>query len=277
AGPRLDGGAPRAGPDDQPGSVRHGRARLRPAHDRRRRPTDVRGEAGRPEPGPVTAAVVLGVRQLRSWRRAVGTATGIRAFCPHPDPPPCRGALPMTEQTADQSAPFADLARFMALPRLGGLTLAPDGSRLVTAVSQPGPDGKKYQSALWEIDPAGQREPRRLTRSGKGEARPMFAPDGSLLFTSARPDPAATEQDEDAAARLWLLPPGGEARVVATRPGGVGVVAVARGSGELAFLSDVTPGATSAEEDAAARKARKDAGVSGILHERYPVRFWDHD
>ena len=45
----------------------------------------------------------------------------------------------------------------MALPRLGGLAISPDGARLVTAVSEPGPDGKKYQSALWEIDPSGQR------------------------------------------------------------------------------------------------------------------------
>jgi dipeptidyl aminopeptidase/acylaminoacyl peptidase len=183
----------------------------------------------------------------------------------------------MTEQTAGSPDTFADLARYMATPRLGGLALSPDGTRLVTAVSQPGPDGKKYRSALWEIDPAGGREPRRLTRSGKGEAQPVFTPDGALLFVSARPDPTAKEQDEDAPPAVWLLPPGGEARVVAVRPGGVGTLAVARASGDLAVLSEVLPGATSAEEDGAARKARKDAGVSAILHERYPVRCWDRD
>ena len=183
----------------------------------------------------------------------------------------------MTEQTADQSAAFTDLARFMALRRLAGLAISPDGSRLVTSVAEPGPDRKKYQSALWEVDPAGRREPRRLTRSARGESQPVFAPDGSLLFTSARPDPAAKDHDEDEPAALWLLPVAGEARVVAIRPGGIGRVAVAEAAGDLAFLSGVTPGATSAEDDAAARKARKDAGVSAILHERYPVRHWDHD
>jgi len=183
----------------------------------------------------------------------------------------------MTEQTADHSAAFTDLARYMALPRLSGLAVSPDGNRLVTSVSEPGPDGKKYQSALWEIDPAGQREPRRLTRSAQGEAQPVFAPDGSLLFTSARPDPSAREHDDDEPAALWMLPVVGEARVVATRPGGIGTVAVAKDSGDMAFLSEVMPGAASAADDSAARQARKDAGVSGILHERYPVRCWDHD
>ncbi len=155
----------------------------------------------------------------------------------------------MTEQTADHSAAFTDLARYMALPRLSGLAVSPDGNRLVTSVSEPGPDGKKYQSALWEIDPAGQREPRRLTRSAQGEAQPVFAPDGSLLFTSARPDPSAREHDDDEPAALWMLPVVGEARVVATRPGGIGTVAVAKDSGDMAFLSEVMPGAASAADD----------------------------
>jgi dipeptidyl aminopeptidase/acylaminoacyl peptidase len=183
----------------------------------------------------------------------------------------------MTEQTTDRAGVFADLARYMALPRLSGLAISPDGSRLVTAVSEPGPDGKKYQASLWELDPAGEREPRRLTRSARGESQAVFAPDGSLLFTSRRPDPQATDAAEDDPPALWVLPAGGEARQVAARPGGIGTVAVARDAGDLAFLSDVTAGAATAEDDAEARKRRKDAGVSAILHERYPVRYWDHD
>ncbi len=36
-------------------------------------------------------------------------------------------------------------------------------------------------------------------------------------------------------------------------------------------------GTSGAEEDAAKRKARTEAGVNAILHESGPVRFWDHD
>ena len=86
--------------------------------------------------------------------------------------------------------PF-DFDHFVALPRLSGLRLSPDGSRLVVAVATPGPDGKELRTALWQVDPSGQAAARRLTRSAVGESNAAFLPDGSLLFTSARPDPDA--------------------------------------------------------------------------------------
>ena len=87
------------------------------------------------------------------------------------------------------SQPTFDLDLYLTLPRVAGLVLAPDGGRLVTSVASPGPDGKRFTSALWELDPAGQAPPRRLTRSAPGEAGAAFLPDGSVLFTSARDDP----------------------------------------------------------------------------------------
>jgi len=51
--------------------------------------------------------------------------------------------------------PFDDLDDYVSVPRLSGLTLSPDGSRLVTAVSTRSADRKKYVSALWELDPDG--------------------------------------------------------------------------------------------------------------------------
>lgn len=169
-----------------------------------------------------------------------------------------------------------DLAEYIGLRRVNGLILAPDGSRLIAPVSELKPDGASFRTALWEIDPAGEAEPRRLTRSAAGESAPAFLPDGSLLFTSARPDPDTADSTD--APALWLLPAGaGEARCVAERPGGFGAVAVARDTGTVAYTSEVHPGAADAEADARARKARKDAGVSAILHEAAPVRSWDRD
>jgi dipeptidyl aminopeptidase/acylaminoacyl peptidase len=81
-----------------------------------------------------------------------------------------------------------DLDTFLTLPRVSGLALSPDGSRLVTSVSTVASDGTKFQSALSQFDPAGEAAPRRLTRSAKGETGAAFLPDGSLVFTSARPD-----------------------------------------------------------------------------------------
>jgi hypothetical protein len=59
--------------------------------------------------------------------------------------------------TADgAAAPTFDLDQYLSLPRVAGLVLSPDGGRLVTSVATPGPDGMKFTSALWELDPAGR-------------------------------------------------------------------------------------------------------------------------
>jgi dipeptidyl aminopeptidase/acylaminoacyl peptidase len=182
-----------------------------------------------------------------------------------------------TAATTGPATPFHDLDTYLGLPRLGGLRLSPDGTRLVTAVSTLDPERNRYVTALWEVDPSGDRPARRLTRSAKGEGGAAFLPDGSLLFVSARPDPETKVQD-DAPAALWLLPAGGgEAAVVSSRPGGVGGVVAAAGCRRVVVGSATMPGAVTAADDQARRTARKDRKVTAILHESYPIRFWDHD
>jgi dipeptidyl aminopeptidase/acylaminoacyl peptidase len=208
-------------------------------------------------------------------------------------------------ESGETTTSFHDLADYVAIPRVTALRLSPDGSWLAAAVQTLGGDGKKYLTSLWRIDTAGG-PPRRLTRSAEGEASPRFLPDGSLLFTSKRPDPGAGQARQDGSAAdvtaLWLLPPGGgEARVVAALPGGVTAAEVAAGSGAVVLASPVLPAAgqgrtggqenppsgvspedrlpgdNTAADDARLRKERGDAGVTAILHESAPVRYWDHD
>ena len=174
--------------------------------------------------------------------------------------------------------PFHDLDDYIGLPRVSGLTLSPDGTRLVTAVSTLGPKRTRYVTALWEVDPAGGRPARRLTRSAAGESGAAFTSTGDLVFTSARPDPDK-EKDDDATAALWLLPAdGGEARLLASRTAALSRVRTAADAPVLLVSADVLP---SAGGDAAAderlRAARKEAKVDAILHDGYPVRYWDHD
>jgi len=188
------------------------------------------------------------------------------------------GDDPAGSGSTTPETPFTSLDDYLALRRLGGLALSPDGIRLATTVAERTPDGKRFSTSLWEVDPGGQRPPRRLTRSAPGEAHPAFLPDGRLLFSSRRPDTEA-KPDEDSEDRtaLWLLPEAGEARQVARRGGDVGDMAVARESGHVAFTGSTLPGADTVEDDEKRRQARKDAGVTAILHERHPVRYWDHD
>jgi len=82
----------------------------------------------------------------------------------------------------------------------------------VTAVAVPAPDGRRFVSSLWELDPGGVAEPRRITRSQAGEALAGFTAGGALLFISSRRDPDVTPDGDGADGEpggLWSLPPGG--------------------------------------------------------------------
>jgi len=176
------------------------------------------------------------------------------------------------------ATPFSDLDAYLALRRLGTIALSSDGARLVATAHDLDGKATGYVSALWEVDVHGVEPATRLTRSAKGESNPVFAPDGSLWFTSGRPAPPTGDDDDDERPALWRLPAGsGEAARVATRAGGVSSVTVARTSGAVVVGADVLPGSTDDADDAARRKARKDKKVTAILHDASPVRYWDHD
>ena len=178
------------------------------------------------------------------------------------------------------ATPFHDLDAYLALPRIGGLALSPDGTRLATIVSTLDPTATRYVNAVWELDPEGERPAHRVTRSAKGESGIAYAPSNDLYFLSSRPDPDAKESDETAA--LWVVPAvGGEARSVLARPGGIDGVRVAASSGDVFVTAGLLPSADQAADpearDAELRGLRKDKKVAAILHTSSPVRFWDHD
>jgi len=166
----------------------------------------------------------------------------------------------------------------LRLPRLSGLRLSPDGSRLVVAVGGVAPDGKKMATAIWGVDPADAVPARRLTRSVAGESPSVaFLPDGTLLFESARPDPDAKPDPDKTINALWALPPdGGEARLLLAPEGGLCGFAAARGSAAIVFGASVQRGSSDLAGDAERSKARTDAGVEALLFDDYPIRHWDH-
>ena len=179
--------------------------------------------------------------------------------------------------TPSPSTPFASPADFIALPRVEAVALSPDGETAVLTVAALKKDGTGYERALWSIPAHGGGAPRRLTRSAKGEAGAAFTASGDILFVSARPD---SEGDADGeSGQLWLLPgAGGEARPVTRLAGGVdGIAATADASDRVVVAASLLPGARSLEAEAALRAKRKEKKVSAILHETYPVRYWDHD
>jgi dipeptidyl aminopeptidase/acylaminoacyl peptidase len=177
----------------------------------------------------------------------------------------------------DTPTPFSELDDLIAIPRLGGLVLSPDGRRAVLTVTTLDTARTGYRHALWVVPAAGGGVPQRLTRSARSEAGAAFTADGDLLFVSSRPD--ADDADAKEAAQLWILPAaGGEARAITRLAGGVdGIAAVARDASTVVVQAPLLPGSGSLEADAVARRKRADLQVNAILHESYPVRYWDHD
>ena len=208
--------------------------------------------------------------------------------------------------------PFDDLDQYLALPRLTGLRLAPDGTWLAVSMSALSPDRRTFKPSIWRLDtapgPGGPRPAIRLTRSAEGEDSPAFLPDGGLLFLSSRPAPPgaappgagapgagapapgtgparsavpggpAAPADAPGKRALWLLPAaGGEPYLLRSAPGGISRLATACAAPVAAFTAPVLPGAAGQAEDADRRKARADAGVTAILHSEPLVRYWDHD
>ncbi len=173
------------------------------------------------------------------------------------------------------STPFHDLDAYIGLPRVSGLAISPDGSRLITTVATLNKERTEYRTALWEVDPEGRAPARRLTHGRTGESAPVFTAAGDLLFTATRP----TEDEEDAdVAGLWSLPAaGGEAQLIGELPGGVTAAVTARSANTVVIKGNVHPGAQSVAEDQEIRKDRKERKVDAILHTGYPIRYWDHD
>src|SRR5271154_1402801 len=73
---------------------------------------------------------------------------------------------------ADAHSPFHDLDDYVAIPRMTGLRLSPDGSWLAATVQSLSPDRKKYVTSIWRIDPARRPDrkkfPPRLGGGGRG-------------------------------------------------------------------------------------------------------------
>ncbi|BDZ66031.1 S9 family peptidase [Agromyces mangrovi Wang et al. 2018] len=173
--------------------------------------------------------------------------------------------------------PFDSLDDYIRIPRVEALALSPDGARAVLTIATLSKDGTAYEKALWSVPADGSGAPTRLTRSAKGEAGAAFTGTGDLLFVSARPDAEADGDDE--AAQLWLLPAsGGDARPITRLAGGVaGIGAVSEASARVVINAELLPTPADLEAEAALRGRRKKAKVAAILHDSYPVRFWDHD
>ena len=170
------------------------------------------------------------------------------------------------------STSFDDLTSFISCSRHRGLALSPDGVQLIATIGELNEKGTKWVDALWRIPLAADGRPTRLTRGEEGDALLGFSARGDIFFASKR------TKGDDAKPQLHLLPAaGGEAVVVAERAGGFSNLRADLAGRRVLVVSDAVVGARDAEHEDEIVKARKEKKVSGILHDGFPVRQWDHD
>ncbi|MGA8328598.1 MAG: prolyl oligopeptidase family serine peptidase [Mycobacterium sp.] len=173
---------------------------------------------------------------------------------------------------------FDNLDDYLALPRVSGLAVSADGSRVVTTLAELNDTRSEYVIAIWELDPLGRQPARRLTRGLTGDSSPAFTADGDLLFVSSRPTADNTGDGTKPPASLWRLPAdGGEAVEELSMPGGVSMVRTARDADATLVVAPMFPAAHDVDDDRRLRALRKDNKVGAVLHTGYPVRFWNKD
>jgi dipeptidyl aminopeptidase/acylaminoacyl peptidase len=173
-----------------------------------------------------------------------------------------------------------DLARTR---RLGEVAASPDGRWAVLSIAELNAKGDDYDTNLWRLDLRGTgAEPVALTADTRKKSTLRFRPDGKLGYL-AEPDPSERrekepegEKDEKPKRQLHLLDlGGGVARRLTDLAGGVQDFRWSADGSRLALLAPLLPGAESLEHDRELRAARKDEAAKGVLHETWPLRFWD--
>lgn len=152
--------------------------------------------------------------------------------------------------------------------RLTGLTASREGG-LVASLSHPNAKGDAYVGALAAIGDDGVV---RLTRGEASASSPALTPDGHVLFLSRRVGEDGSEAKDGS---LWSLPLRGEARQLATRPGGFAGLRVAGGT--VVVEIEVHSQAADEAQHAELSAKRSAAKATGILHEGFPTRYWSSD
>lgn len=160
------------------------------------------------------------------------------------------------------------LTALLDATRLSALHTTENG-RIVARTSQPDAAGSAYRTALVELTGGGTLP---LTRGNASVGSVALAEDGSTFFTAKRTGEDGKDAED---AQLWALPPRGEARELATRPGGFGTLHLA-GRTLVAEL-EVHSRAADEAEHATLAAERKDAKVTAALHSQFPTRYWDAD
>ena len=174
------------------------------------------------------------------------------------------------------SGPFDDLDDYLALPRVAGLAVSADGSRVVTTVAELNAKKTEYVTAIWELDPAGRDAGAAADPRRQGRSRRRCSPPTATCCSSRCGRPRTTTSRRP---RCGGCPPrAARPPQLAELPGGVAAVRTARAAADgRRRRRRCCRRPTDVDDDRRLRALRKDNKVTAVLHTGYPVRHWDHD
>jgi len=156
----------------------------------------------------------------------------------------------------------------VALRRLEGFVVSPDGRRVILQIATAIPGKNRRDTALWSVNTDGTGL-RRLTRPGKDDPSPAFAPDGRSIYLLSGP-----RHGQRQVVRLDL--DGGTPVPVTQSPVDITSFVLSPDGTRVAFAADVFPGGSDTLASTAERsKDEKADPATGRIYDRLFVRHWD--
>jgi dipeptidyl aminopeptidase/acylaminoacyl peptidase len=166
-----------------------------------------------------------------------------------------------------ESTPHAFSIRDMlAMDRLSGAVLSPDGSRIVYELRQTDLRANRSRMDLWMVALA-DGVPQQITTHPESDSSPAWAPDGSAIyFLSTR----------SGSSQVWKRAlAGGEPEQVTSLPLDVGTFQIAPTGTHLAVTMDVFVDCETLACNTERLAASKQNPATGVVFDRLFVRHWD--
>ncbi len=165
-----------------------------------------------------------------------------------------------------------DVDTLWQLERVAGVSLSPDASAAVCAVTKYSMQDNKGATSLWLL-PTGECRPRRLTRGGEKDGKPAWSPQGDRIAFVGRRD---QEGRKDATPQLYLLDAtGGEAERRTSFGPGVEDFRWLPDGRRIAFVSWVWPGLKGIRAQEREHKAFTDRKESAYVTGEAQYRHFD--
>ena len=170
-----------------------------------------------------------------------------------------------------------DIDTLWQLQRLGGLSLAPDGSAAVVSVTTPSLEKNQTRTRLWLLptDPAQGRAPRALTSCGERDGQAAWSPQGDRIAFIARRE---QEGSKDGTPQLYTIAAdGGEAQRHSSFAPGIESFKWLPDGKRVVFSAWVWPALKGAAAQNKAHKAFTERKESGYVTSAAYYRHWDHN